>query len=162
MGNTLSDMKGSIKNYFNEDSNTVIELIINYIKKLKNSDNKNIKTVIYFQDFNKFKNKVDSKKLDEFAREVRYIDNISIIIVDDYKKIKKFEYDYWYKNIQNDTDGIWIGTGLSDQNLFKLSKLTKEMSYSYKNNFGFVIVDGRADLIKTIELDEYKVDDEDE
>ena len=36
------------------------------------------------------------------------------------------------------------------------------MSYSYKNNFGFVIVDGRADLIKTIELDEYKVDDEDE
>ena len=31
------------------------------------------------------------------------------------KKLKKAEFDTWYRNIQNDTDGIWIGTGLSDQ-----------------------------------------------
>ena len=64
--------------------------------------------------------------------------------------------------IQNDTDGIWIGTGLSDQNLFKLSKITKEMSSTYKNNFGFVITDGRADLIKTIELEEYRQEGDDD
>ena len=101
------------------------------------------------------------KKLEIFMNEIKYLENINIVIADDYKKIKKYEYDSWYRMIQNDTDGIWIGTGLSDQNLFKLSKITKEMSSTYKNNFGFVITDGRADLIKTIELEEYRQEGDD-
>jgi len=120
-----------------------------------------LKTIVYFQDFNKFKIKVDMKKLEIFMNEIKYLENINIVIADDYKKIKKYEYDSWYRMIQNDTDGIWIGTGLSDQNLFKLSKITKEMSSTYKNNFGFVITDGRADLIKTIELEEYRQEGDD-
>ncbi len=159
MNSDLIDMRGMIKNYFNEDSNAVIDLLIDYVNKIKHRD---IRTVIYFQDFNKFKIKVDSKKLETFIKSIRYLENISILIADDYKKIKKFEYEPWYRIIQNDTDGIWIGTGLYDQNVFKLSKLTKDMSSSYNNNFGFVITDGRADLIKTIELSEYRVDGDDD
>ena len=150
MNNNLTDMKSVVRNYFNDDAN-----------RLKNSNIKNLKTIVYFQDFNKFKIKVDMKKLEIFMNEIKYLENINIVIADDYKKIKKYEYDSWYRMIQNDTDGIWIGTGLSDQNLFKLSKITKEMSSTYKNNFGFVITDGRADLIKTIELEEYRQEGDD-
>ena len=153
MNSDLIDLRGMIRYYFNENPNNVINLLIDYIDKIKD---KNIKSVIYFQDFNKFKIKVDDKKLEDFVKSIKYLENISIIIADDYKKIKKSEYDTWYRNMQNDTDGIWIGTGLYDQNLFKLSKLTKEMSNTYKNNFGYIITDGRADLIKTIELEEYR------
>ena len=153
MNSDLIDLRGMIRYYFNENPNNIINLLIDYIDKIKD---KNIKSVIYFQDFNKFKIKVDDKKLEDFVKSIKYLENISIIIADDYKKIKKSEYDTWYRNMQNDTDGIWIGTGLYDQNLFKLSKLTKEMSNTYKNNFGYIITDGRADLIKTIELEEYR------
>ena len=153
MNSDLIDLRGMIRYYFNENPNNVIDLLIDYIDKIKD---KNIKSVIYFQDFNKFKIKVDDKKLETFVKSIKYLENISIIIVDDYKKIKKSEYESWYRNMQNDTDGIWIGTGLYDQNLFKLSKLTKEMGNTYKNNFAYVITDGRADLIKTIELEEYR------
>ena len=153
MNSDLIDLRGMIRYYFNENPNNIIDLLIDYIDKIKD---KNIKSVIYFQDFNKFKIKVDDKKLEDFVKSIKYLENISIIIADDYKKIKKSEYDTWYRNMQNDTDGIWIGTGLYDQNLFKLSKLTKEMSNTYKNNFGYIITDGRADLIKTIELEEYR------
>lgn len=153
MNSDLIDLRGMIRYYFNENPNNIIDLLIDYIDKIKD---KNIKSVIYFQDFNKFKIKVDDKKLEDFVKSIKYLENISIIIVDDYKKIKKSEYDTWYRNMQNDTDGIWIGTGLYDQNLFKLSKLTKEMGNTYKNNFAYVITDGRADLIKTIELEEYR------
>ena len=99
---------------------------------------------------------------EEFTKEIKELENFNIIIADDYKKIKKSEYDGWYRNIQSDTDGIWIGSGLSDQNLFKLSKITKEMGALYKNNFGFVIRDGRAELIKLIELEQIKGGDNDE
>lgn len=162
MNNNLTDMKSVVRNYFNDDANRIIYLLIDYANRLKNSNIKNLKTIVYFQDFNKFKIKVDMKKLEIFTNEIKYLENINIVIADDYKKIKKYEYDSWYRMIQNDTDGIWIGTGLSDQNLFKLSKITKEMSSTYKNNFGFVITDGRADLIKTIELEEYRQEGDDD
>ena len=64
----------------------------------------------------------------------------------------RFHQYNWYQNIQNSTDGIWIGTGLSDQTVLKLSRLTKEMDKTYKNNFGFYVADGRAELIKLVEI----------
>ena len=153
----ISEIKNNVKYYYDKEPKKVIDMLIDYIKKIK--ENNSIRTVLYFQNFNKFKMKLESSKLDEFTKEIKNSENISLIISDDYKKFKKVEFDSWYRNIQNDTDGIWIGTGLSDQNLFKMSKITKEMGNNYNNNFGFVIRDGRAELFKTIELEEYKVGD---
>lgn len=156
----IPEIKSNIKYYYDSNPQEVIEMLIDYIKQVK--ENNNIRTVLYFQNFNKFKMKMENKKLEELTKELKSTENINLIISDDYKKFKKVEFESWYRNIQNDTDGIWIGTGLSDQNLFKLSKITKEMSNSYMNNFGFVIKDGRVELFKTIELKEYKVGDTDE
>lgn len=155
----VSSLKGKIKYYYDSEPSKVYDILLDYIKRIK--ENTSVKTVLYFQNFNKFKLKLDTIKLEDFTKEIKSSENISLIIADDYKKLKKSEFDAWYRNIQNDTDGIWIGTGLSDQNLFKLSKLTKEMSSIYKNNFGFVIKDGRSELFKTIELSEYKLGDDD-
>ena len=157
----LFDIKDSIKYYYSDDSVKVIDMLTDYVKKLKDNSN-GIRTVIYIQNFNKFKSKLDNAKLDAFTKEVKGLENLNLIIADDYKKFKKVEFDSWYRNIQNDTDGIWIGTGLSDQNLFKVSKITKEMGNTYKNNFGFVIRDGRSELFKTVELEKYKVGDSDD
>ena len=51
-------------------------------------------------------------------------------------KVKNDYPDYrnWYQTIQNTTDGIWVGTGLSDQNILKLSRLTKEMEKKREND----------------------------
>ena len=155
----LPELKGKIKYYYDSEPSKVYDILLDYVKRIK--ENIGLKTVLYFQNFNKFKLKLDNMKLEDFTKEIKNSENISLLIADDYKKLKKAEFDTWYRNIQNDTDGIWIGTGLSDQNLFKLSKLTKEMSSTYKNNFGFVIRDGRAELFKTIELSEYKLGEDD-
>ena len=156
----LPEIKNNIKYYYDKEPKKVLEVLTEYVKQVK--ENVNMKTVLYFQNFNKFKMKLENNKLEEFTKELKNSENINLIICDDYKKFKKVEFDSWYRNIQNDTDGIWIGTGLYDQNLFKISKITKEMGYIYKNNFGFVVKDGRAELFKTIELEEYKVGDNDD
>lgn len=158
----IPEVKNSIKYYFDNNPTNINNILIDYIKRLKENSNVNVKTLIYFQNFNKFKMKLDNNLLEDFTKEIKNTENISLVIADDYKKIKKSEFDTWYRNIQNDTDGIWVGTGLSDQNLFKMSKITKEMGYNYKNNFGFVIRDGRAELLKLIELKENKAGEDDE
>jgi hypothetical protein len=71
--------------------------------------------------------KIEDSKLEDLTGKIKKLENVIIIIADDSKKLKKVEFDTWSRNIQNDTDGIWIGTGLGDQNMFKLSKITKEM-----------------------------------
>ena len=157
----IPEIKARIKYYYDDNSTNIANLLIDYIKRLK-ENTINVRTVIYFQNFNKFKMKLDNSLLEEFTKEIKNTENVSLLIADDYKKLKKSEFDTWYRNIQNDTDGIWIGTGLSDQNLFKLSRITKEMGYNYKNNFGFTIKDGRAELIKTIELSNSETGDKDE
>ena len=156
----IPELKGNIKYYYDNAPTKVFDILLDYVKKIKETTGG--KVILYFQNFNKFRLKLDNSKLEEFTKEIKNSENIILIIADDYKKLKKSEFDTWYRNIQNDTDGIWIGTGLADQNLFKLSKLTKEMSNTYKNNFGFVIKDGRAELFKTIELNDYKIGDSNE
>lgn len=160
--NEIPELKQIIKYYYNSEFKKVMDMLIEYAKKVKESNNQSIRHIIFFQNLNKFKMKIEAAKLEEFTKEIKELENFNIIIADDYKKIKKSEYDGWYRNIQSDTDGIWIGSGLSDQNLFKLSKITKEMGALYKNNFGFVIRDGRAELIKLIELEQIKGGDNDE
>ena len=77
MNSDLIDLRGMIRYYFNENPNNIIDLLIDYIDKIKD---KNLKSVIYFQDFNKFKIKVDDKKLEDFVKSIKYLENISIII----------------------------------------------------------------------------------
>lgn len=158
----MPEIKNNIKYYYDSEPKKIMDILLNYIKKLKDNTGNNFRTLLYFQNFNKFKMKLETSKLEDFTKELKNMENINLVIADDYKKLKKSEFDTWYRNIQNDTDGIWIGTGLSDQNLFKMSKITKEMSDTYKNNFGFVIKDGRAELFKTVELEKYKVGDYDD
>ncbi len=154
----IPEVSNIIKYYYDNNPDKIIDILIHFLRQVK-TNSIGFRTIIYFQNFYKFKLKININKLDEFTNELKSIETVNLIIADDYKKIKKSEFDTWYRNIQNDTDGIWIGTGLSDQNMFKLSKLSKEMERTYQNNFGFIIKDGRAELIKTIELSEFKEGD---
>ncbi|MGM9881847.1 MAG: type VII secretion protein EssC [Bacilli bacterium] len=148
----LAEIKGIVKYYYDSNPEKVINLLMEYVEKIKTIQSYTTRTLIYFQNIAKLKSKVEESSIEKFTKLIKGLENINIIVTSDYKQLKKSAYETWYKNIQNDTDGIWIGTGLSEQNIFKISKITKEMGARYKNNFGFVIKDGMADIFKTIEL----------
>ena len=77
-----------------------------------------------------------------------------MIICDSGKALKSLDYDTWYSDIKNATDGIWIGRGFADQQNFRISKVTKEMSANYANNYGWYISESSAELMKVIEFNE--------
>ena len=146
------------KNYVINNIEEYIDNLINYIQNLK--DNKKIVdglVVIYGLD--KFINIISKSKMEKLSELLKTYEHFYLIMLDDASKIKSYLYDSWVTSIINNTEGIWIGKGLSDQGVFRLSSITKQMSIDLKNNMGYYINEGSATLCKLIDF--ISKDDED-
>ena len=106
-----------------------------------------------YYGLNKFNTKVnDNNKITEFMQKLKEYEKLSIIVVDDAAKIKTFNYETWFTQIFSVNDGIWIGRGITDQNLLRVSSITKEMTKELKNDMGYIIQDNMATLCKFIDF----------
>ena len=120
-------------------------------------DNKR-KVLILFYNFNNYIDKLsDLKKFDNFTNVIRKNENINIVVVDDYLKLKALQFADWFRVLFNLSDGLWIGKGVSEQTLFHISAVNKEMLQNFKNNMGYLIAENRATLCKLID---FQFDDE--
>ena len=58
----------------------------------------------------------------------------------------------WFTSIFSLNNGIWIGRGITDQNLLRLTSVTKDMTKDYKNDMGYLIEEGLPSLCKFIDF----------
>lgn len=75
---------------------------------------------------------------------------INYILVDSIDKIKKIEFETWYKNCINSDSGIWIGNGINDQFNLRISQKIDEMKLEVPDGFCFVINRGKATYVKYV------------
>lgn len=151
------DPLGSLKldvnecpNYYIDNIELVIDKINDYVKKLI-EDKTSISGTIIIYGLNKFVNKIDDKtKLTNFVKNIKEYEKVSLIIVDDYSKIKSFAFETWFTGIFNLSEGLWVGKGISEQNLFRISSINKEMTKDINNNMGYLISENASSLIKLI------------
>ena len=62
---------------------------------------------------------------------------------------KKYEYDDWYKSNFDTSNGIWIGPGVGQQFVIKVT--TQLSSYSnITKEYGVFVKNGAASIIKLI------------
>jgi len=78
------------------------------------------------------------------------VKNVFFIIADNPQNIKTYAFDDWYKMSTDTANGIWIGSGIVDQILFKISRFTRDDSEEIKNNFGYVITNARLSKCKML------------
>ena len=149
---TLQLDKSIYPNYYTNEMESVLDKINEYLEKLIETKS-NIEGVIFVYNFSKFVSNIeDSEKLENFTKNIKKYEKISVIIVEEPKKLKEYQYDSWYKNIFDSGNGLWVGKGVSDQTVLKASSYSKEMELPYKSNMGFAIIDGDAVLIKYIDF----------
>lgn len=101
-----------------------------------------------------FKGKLSDEnktKFGSFFEKGKDLGIINFIIVDSIDKIKKNEFESWYKTIINSINGIWIGNGINDQFTLKISQKTKEMKEEILPSFAFIIKHGKPILVKCVE-----------
>lgn len=149
---SLIEEKDRVSNYFDDNFDTIIKKLTDFINdRIEKKTTNNVAIILYGID--KIKSKItDNKAFEDFINLIKNYEQVPIILVDDALKIKQYQFDNWYKNIFTSTEGIWIGTGVSDQTLFKISGYNKEYTLPYPNNMGFHVVDGVATLFKTIDF----------
>jgi len=151
------NINGKKINYFNSNFEVVLDKLIEFVK---NPNNDKFKVMYIFYGIERLKTKTDVSKLETLFDEVKNHENSKVIFCDSGKGIKTLDYDSWFAKIKNNTDGIWIGKGLSEQQNFRISKITKEMTKIYPNNYGFCLVESNAELIKLLEFNDLLQEDD--
>ena len=139
------------QNYFTNNFDDIIDKIIEYVQKLFESKQV-IHGEIIIYGLNKFINSVKKDKLEELSKVLKSYEKISLIMLDDAGKIKNYLFDSWLSSIVSLSDGIWIGKGITDQNLFHLSTINKGMTIDLKNDMGYFINQGSTILCKMIDF----------
>ncbi len=140
------------QNYYNDDFDNVLDMLIKSIQSLIDNKNENYGTILIYGLKKFISNISDSKKLNEFTTLIKKYEKINVIVVDDSIKIKEFVFETWYKNIFSSNDGIWIGNGFSNQSLFRVSNITRDMNLELKNDMGYIISDSNAICCKFIDF----------
>ena len=104
----------------------------------------------------KFIDKLDSQHKNIFKEILEHnkdMSKINFVFIDIPAGFKKFEYEAWYKESVDNNDGLWIGSGITQQYVLKSLTQSVEMS-KISNDFGIVLKNGMPYVIKFI--NEYK------
>lgn len=78
--------------------------------------------------------------------------NYSIIILEAIQQVKTSEFEDWYKNYVVNNEGLWIGSGIADQFSLKFNQAISKLENNCDQNFGYVLKNGNAKLIKLLEM----------
>ncbi len=89
-------------------------------------------------------------KVKEFFTKSKDLGIINFILIDSISKIKKVEYEAWFKEGFNANNGIWIGEGINDQFTIKIAVRTPEIKESIGDDFCFVVYRGKPVLVKYV------------
>ena len=144
---------GKLLNKISDYSNQIDEVL------KKNSDNKksirNVKHVICvvlgLEKFIKSLNDEDKKIFENIINKSKDSYKIHFIFVDSANSFKKNEYEMWYKDSVDSSNGLWIGDGFAEQYVIKPTKLIQSYYDLIGNNYGYMVTNGNVDFIKIIE-----------
>ena len=153
-----------IKNYTNTNFDKIVEMIgKNYEKQKEKYEASNydetalsdFKSNTYFIfGLSNFLSKVSEDKKEFFHNAISSSKEYGVdkfVIVDSSEKLKEFSYDDWYKKSIDDSQGIWLGNGVTDQYTFKLMSTPRELREEIDDEFGYVIKNGKATLVKFVQ-----------
>ena len=84
-----------------------------------------------------------------------------MLIVDEASKLGEHNYDNWFKFIDT-SQGLYIGVGVEEQNILRVTAYGRELSKRLLANYGFYIQEGEFSIIKLIEFERMEENDDDE
>ena len=161
VSNFFEDLQTTIP-YESTDFNKVVDSLKEYntkVQEVLNQNNMNPRSVKDMPNnvcmvigIEKFFNKLDEDHKTAFKEILstnKEVAKTNFIFVDVPGAFKKFEYDDWYKASANTNDGIWIGGGVTQQFLIKLTLQLTSFS-NIENNFGVYVKNGMPTIIKMI------------
>ena len=136
------------------------DYVTKLIEKYTNEEINNPHIIILYGVSDSASKMGDSEQLGTLGEAINKNANSYIVCIDNPSKMGDFMYSNAYKIILDNAPGLYIGKGISEQNILKPSSYSKELDMPINNNYAFFVQDGDYILIKLI--DYYTKDDVDE
>lgn len=90
------------------------------------------------------------EKLFTLIEKAESIYKIHFVIVASLEQFNNYNYESWFKRHVTGTDGLWIGDGVADQYLLKVSKVTSDLYEEIGCEYGHLIFRNRPMLVKLL------------
>lgn len=126
----------------------------NFSKKSLEKYKKKVTIIVGLEKFKTRLTDEKQKELDALFNKIQEMQKDVYIFIDNVDKLKKLEYDSWYRSIVVSNQGIWLGNGIADQFALKLVKVGRELYQEIGNDFGYNVIRGVPTLVKLVEDDE--------
>ena len=155
------EISSKVKNYFASDLDDKLEKLTSFIEKQKEETEKK-NNVIIVCSVAKLLNKLsDKSKFDSLFDMCKSTDNSFMIFADENSKFRDLAYESWFSNVDV-SEGVFIGPGVEEQNILKISNYNRELSSQFPPNYGFYIAEGLYHIIKLIEFERIEESEDDE
>lgn len=89
-------------------------------------------------------------KLAVLLEKAESVYKLRFVLVDALSQLNTFAYEGWFKRQVGGTDGLWIGDGVAEQYLMKVSKITNDLYEEIGCGYGYLIVKNRPILLKLL------------
>jgi len=144
----LSSIGGMVNTYVDKNFE---EFILQFEKFLDEKiEGKNIRLLCIIAGLEKFQGSMNEKKFNGFFHGIKMFDNVNLIFVDSSYKLKKVSFEKWYTSVTNNSNGIWIGSGFVEQNVFNCSGIGPAHREKIDKQFAWIIKNNEATLAKIV------------
>lgn len=76
--------------------------------------------------------------------------NVNIILSDNAEKLNGMAFEPWFQKQVSLSDAIWVGNGITEQYVLKVSKLTNDLYLEIPEDFGYILTKGKVKLVKLL------------
>ena len=149
--------------YYTSEFNELVEKYCEYTQKVSEAYEKSgfsdkftetlKKHVIFIFGVGEFLNKLsddNKKKFEEIIHNNGTVKGVYFVLIDNADQLKSYAYDDWFKNGADTTKGVWVGSGVADQNLLRINRLTREANEEIPNDFGYIVNSSKAARVKLL------------
>ena len=145
----LSILKGEILEGAIYDSDKCNNAILE-LEKLSQTEVED-EVVCFFVGLNNLLSKlepIDKDKVTNIITTFEKNESIKMFIVENIDGIKTMNYETWFKNGVDLSEGIWLGNNISNQFTFKVTTNSRILRAEIEPGFGYTIKRGKAILTK--------------
>ena len=148
---------------YTKNFNDILEKVLNYIDDVytayekngfeENSINNQKKYMIFVYGMYDFINRItpeNKNRLESAMKKDNEMGLVSFVFVDNPDIIKSLAYDDWFKTGADLSRGIWIGSGIAEQSLFKIMRFEREDREDIPNEYGYIIQNSKIAQIKML------------
>lgn len=139
--NKVNYLKDKVDIYLSEK---LKENIAAFNEKISNNE---INFVIII-GIDKLKESVEIIDFNNLMKNIKNNESTKIIICETAFKLKKYTFETWFTDSINNYNGIWLGTGVMEQGVIRMSDLSARYRVAVNNSFAWVFRNGIGELVK--------------